>query len=114
MIFAHTSLIQEGEAILFYRYSRLLNGYMIAGVFINDNIEAKLDFAKVWTYFVSEIVQADDIYASIPLGASNSMFTNYTNYYDTIDGLKIYKVDNFLKKQYSNYDKHIEQAGKNS
>ena len=33
------------------------------------------------------------------------------NYHDTIDGLKIYKVDNFLKSEYSNYDKHIERAG---
>lgn len=114
MIFTHTSLIQEGESALFYRFSRPLNGYMIAGVFINDNMEARLDFATVWTYFVSEIVQADDIYASIPLGVSNSMFDNYTSYHDTIDGLKIYKVDSFLKKQYSNYDKHLEQAGNNS
>ena len=84
---------------------------MIAGVFVNDNVEAKMSFAKVWTYFVSEIVQADDIYASIPLGVANSMFDNYCEYHDTIEGLKIYKVDNFLKKQYSNYDKHIERAG---
>ena len=111
MIFAHASIIQEGEAALFYRFNRPLNGYMIAGVLVSDNIEAKLNFAKVWTYFVSEIVQADDIYASIPLGVSNSMFENYCEYHDTIDGLKIYKVDNFLKKQYSNYDKHKERAG---
>jgi len=111
MIFAHSSIIQEGEAALFYRFSRPLNGYMIAAILVSDNIEAKMNFAKVWTYFVSEIVQADDIYASIPLEGQNSMFNNYLDYHDTIDGLKIYKVDNFLKKQYSNYDKHKERAG---
>ena len=111
MIFTHASMIQEGESALFYRFNRPLNGYMIAGVFIAPNMTAKLNFAKVWKYFVSEIVQADDIYASIPLGVSNSMFNNYLDYHDTIDGLKIYKVDNFLKKQYSNYDKHKERAG---
>ena len=111
MIFAHSSIIQEGEAALFYRFSRPLNGYMIAAILISDNMEAKMNFAKVWTYFVSEIVQADDIYASISLEGQNSMFNNYLDYHDTIDGLKIYKVDNFLKKQYSNYDKHIERAG---
>ena len=111
MIFAHSSIIQEGEAALFYRFSRPLNGYMIAAILVSDNIEAKMNFAKVWTYFVSEIVQADDIYASISLEGQNSMFNNYLDYHDTIDGLKIYKVDNFLKKQYSNYDKHIERAG---
>ena len=111
MIFAHTSLIQEGESALFYRFNRPLNGYMIAGLFIAPNMEAKLNFAKVWKYFVSEIVQADDIYCSIPVGVTSSMFDNYLDYHDTIDGLKIYKVDNFLKKQYSNYDKQRERAG---
>ena len=111
MIFAHASMIQEGESALFYRFNRPLNGYMISGVFIAPNLTAKLNFVKVWKYFVSEIVQADDIYASIPLGITNSMFENYMKYHDTINGFKIYKVDKFLKKQYSNYDKHKEQAG---
>ena len=111
MIFAHTSIIQEGEAALFYRFSRPLNGYMIAGMFIAPNITAKLNFAKVWKYFVSEIVQADDIYCSVPLGVTNSMFENYLEYHDTIEDLKIYKVDNFLKNKYSEYDKHKERAG---
>ena len=65
MIFAHASLIQEGEAVLFYNFNKQMNGYMIAGLIVVDNVEARLDFAKVWTYFVSEIVQADDIYCSI-------------------------------------------------
>ena len=111
MIFTHVSLVQEGESALFYRFDRSLNGYMIAGVFVAPNIEAKLNFAKVWKYFVSEIVQKDDIYCSVPLGVNNSLFENYLKYYDTIDGLKIYKVDNYLKTQYSSYDKHKEQAG---
>ncbi len=111
MIFAHASIIQEGESALFYRFDRSLNGYMIAGVFIAPNLTAKLNFVKVWKYFVSEIVQADDIYASIPLGVTSSMFENYMNYHDTINGFKMYKVDKFLKKKYSNYDKHIERAG---
>jgi hypothetical protein len=112
MIFAHTSIIQEGESALFYRFNRPLNGYMIAGMFIAPNITAKLNFAKVWKYFVSEIVQADDIYCSVPLGVTNSMFENYLEYHDTIEGLKIYKVDSFLKKQYSDYDKHKESVAK--
>ena len=114
MIFTHASMIQEGESALFYRFDRSLNGYMIAGVFIAPNLTAKLSFIKVWKYFVSEIVQADDIYASIPLGVTSSMFENYLDYHDTINGFKIYKVDKFLKKQYSDYDKHIERAGKTS
>ena len=111
MIFTHASMIQEGESALFYRFSRPLKGYMIAGLFIAPNMTAKLNFVKVWKYFVSEIVQADDIYCSVPLGVNNSLFENYLTYYDTIDELKIYKVDNYLKTQYSSYDKHKEQAG---
>ena len=114
MIFTHASMIQEGESALFYRFSRPLNGYMIAGVFIAPNLTAKLNFVKVWKYFVSEIVQADDIYCSVPLGVNNSLFENYLKYYDTIEGLKIYKVDNYLKTQYSSYDKYIERAGSNA
>jgi len=113
MLFAHASLIQEGEAALFYRFNRPLNGYMIAGLIVSPTIEAKLNFAKVWTYFVSEIVRADDIYCSIPLEGQNSMFNNYLKYHVTIEGLKIYKVDNFLKKSYSSYEKHLEQVGNN-
>ena len=111
MIFTHASMIQEGESALFYRFNRSLNGYMVAGVFIAPNLTAKLDFVKVWKYFVSEIVQSNDIYASIPLGVTSSMFENYMNYHDTINGFKIYKVDKYLKKQYSSYDKHKERAG---
>ena len=55
MIFTHASMIQEGESALFYRFNRPLNGYMISGVFIAPNMTAKLNFAKVWKYFVSEV-----------------------------------------------------------
>lgn len=87
---------------------------MIAGLLVGDNIEAKLNFAKIWKYFVSEVVRNDDIYCSILVGTDNSMFANYLDYHDTIEGLKIYKVDNFLKKQYSSYEKHLERAKENN
>ena len=110
MIFGHCSIIQEGEAALFYRFSRPLNGYMIAGVFIAPNLPAKLQFAKVWKYFVSAVVQADDIYCSIPLGIENTMFASYVDFHSEVDGYTIYKVDSFLKKQYSTYEQHLESV----
>ena len=82
---------------------------MLAGTLVGPALIDKVNFAKVWTYFVSELVRADDIYCSILVGTENSMFANYLDYHDTIDGLKIYKVDNYLKHQYSSYDKHIER-----
>ena len=107
MIFAHCSAIQEGEAVLFYQYSRKLNGYMVSGMLVAPGMQAKLAFAKIWTYFVSEVVQADDIYCSVVPGAANSMFDNYLTYHSKLDGLSIYKVDNFLKDKYSMFSKHL-------
>lgn len=104
MIFAHCSIIQEGESAIFYRFNRQLNGYMIAGVFVAPNVQAKLNFVKVWKYFVTDVVRDDDIYCSVPLGVENNMFTDYLKFHDKISGLNIYKVDNFLKKQYSAYE----------
>jgi len=108
MIFQTVSLIQEGESVLFYRYNKQLKGYLIAGLFVAPSIEGKLSFAKLWEYFVSEVVKADDIYCSIMLGSQNSMFDKYVNYYDTIDGLKIYKVDNLIRDKYSQYARYLE------
>ena len=108
MIFAHCRIIQEGEAVLFYRFNRPLNGYMIAGMLIAPNPAAKIAFAKVWKYFVSEVVTSDDIYCSIVPGEDNTIFQNYLTYHGEIDGLKIYKVDNLVKDQYSTYARHLE------
>tara|TARA_B110000967_G_C18467967_1_gene355953 strand:- start:127 stop:480 length:354 start_codon:yes stop_codon:yes gene_type:complete len=111
MIFANCNLIQQGEAALFYKFNRSIKGYMITGVLIAPDLKAKLDFSKVWIYFVSEVVRNDDIYCSIVVGiAENSMFTNYIDYHSEIDGLKIYKVDNFLKNKYSSYVKQKERT----
>lgn len=109
MIFAHCSIIQEGESALFYRFNKPLNGYMIAGLLVAPNPAAKMAFAKVWKYFVSEIVTNDDIYSSIVAGTENTLFENYLTYHSTLEnGLKIYKVDNFLKDKYSTFAKHVE------
>jgi len=110
MLFKHCSLVQEGESVLFYRYHRALKGYIIAGLFIAPTTAAKLAFVKIWTYFVSEVVKKDDIYCSILPGVENSMFDNYIEFYDTIDGVKLYKVDNALKEQYSSYVQHFKNT----
>jgi hypothetical protein len=110
MIFSHVSLIQEGESCLFYRFDRELNGYMIAGVFVAPTLSAKMQFAKMWKYFVSEVVRADDVYCSIMLGDKNSLFENYLDYHVTINGCKIYKIDNYVRDQHSSFIKQKERA----
>lgn len=112
MIFAHTSLIQEGEAALFYNFNKKLNGYMIAGLLIAPNLPAKLDFIKIWKYFVSEVVRKDDIYCSTVVGIDNSIIAKCLQYHDTLEGIKIYKVDNYVKNQYSEYAKHLERTNR--
>ncbi len=107
MIFSQCNLIQDGDAVLFYRFNRTLNGYLIAGLFVAPNAIAKIGFSRVWTYFVSEIVRADDIYCSVPLGITNALFEKYLTFHQEIDGLNIYKVDNSLKEQYSAFSKHL-------
>ena len=89
MIFGHCSIIQEGEAALFYRFNKPLNGYMIAGLLVAPNPAAKMAF--------------------IVAGTENTLFENYLTYHSTLEnGLKIYKVDNFLKDKYSTFAKHVE------
>jgi hypothetical protein len=111
MLFSHCSLIQEGESILFYRFNRELNGYVIAGMIVSNNLAAKRSFVTLWKYFVSEVVTGDDIYCTVDLAENNNMFANYVHYHSTVDGLKIYTVDNSLKDQYSAFAKHTQRAG---
>ena len=108
MIFQTVNLIQEGESILFYRYNKQLKGYLIAGLFVSPSLAGKIDFGRLWEYFVSEVVKSQDIYCSIMLGSQNTMFDKWLNYYDTIDGLKIYKLDNAFASKNSQYAKYLE------
>jgi len=107
MIFKHCSLIQEGEAVLFYRYNRILKGYVISGVLIASNAAARVAFGKIWKYFVSEVVQADDIYCSLVPTIDGNIFSKYVHFHCEVDGLKIYKVDTAIKEKYSMYAKHL-------
>lgn len=113
MLFGTVNVIQEGEAVMFYRYDRNLNGYMIAGLIIPPSMQARLDFGKIIRYFLSDIVRDKDIYYSMMPSADNTVLAKLVNYYDTIEGVKIYKVDNSIKEQYSAFNKHlIERANR--
>lgn len=109
MIFQHCKLIQDDGCVLFYQYNRYLKGYLIAGLLTSPDTRGKASFVKVWKYFVSSIVRSSDIYCSIPDYTSNELFANYTTYHSTLDNIKIYKVDNYLKESYSEYTKHLER-----
>lgn len=110
MIFKHCSLIQEGEAALFYRFNRPLNGYMIAGVIIAPKISAKIDFIKIWRYFVSEVVRSNDIYASLITDKDDSIFGVHATFHTDMGGRKIYKIDNSYRDLYSTYSQHLKEV----
>lgn len=111
MIFAHCNLIQEEEAVLFYKYIRILPGYMITGLIIAPNFKAKLAFTKVWKYFASEVVTSDDVYCSIIPSDNTIPFKINLTYHSELGGLSIYKVDKAAIDQYSTYARHQENKG---
>ena len=104
MLFSHCKLIQEGDAVLFYTHSNVLNGYFVVGLIIAPDLVAKMNFAKIWKYFVSSVVLDDDMYCSLMPEVNNTMFTNYLTYHSTIEGRKMYTIDNYLKSKYSSYE----------
>lgn len=105
LVFQHASVIQFGQAVLFYQYRKDLDGYLVAGVHIAPDVDAKLDFVKIWKYFLDEVVRDKEVYCS--LATDVDMFSGHIHYHSEINGLKIYKIDNFLKAGYSSYIKAI-------
>jgi len=92
MIVKHCKIIQEKGCALFYSYNRELKGYEISGLIIAPTRKAKLAFKKVWQYFISDIVQEDDIYCSFFNKSKNWIFTKCVEYYTTINNTDIYKI----------------------
>ena len=107
MIFKHCSLIQEGEAVLFYTYARSMGGYIITGILVADNMTAKRDFVKIWKHFVSEVVRTDNVYCSLLSGDTATMLKRYLTFHDTVEGIDIYKLDPEFRDRYSSYTTHL-------
>lgn len=97
MIIQHCKVIQEGTCLLFYKYDKHLAGYFICGILVEDTPLGKLSFAKLWKYFLEELVRLDDIYCCKFPGISASILESYTEFYKTIEEVDIYKVKNYLQ-----------------
>ena len=78
-------------------YESDLKGSIVIGVFIGKQIRDKFHFAEIWRHFVTEIVKEKNIYCIIYDGAIDThVFKNHMKYHSTLDGLKVYKINNFI------------------
>jgi len=89
--------IQKGQATLIHGRSVDLSGSIVIGIFIGKQIRDKFNFADIWRHFVTNVVKEKNIYCVIYDGAVDThVFKNQMKYHSTIDGLKVYKIDNFI------------------
>ena len=89
--------LQKGQATLIHGYSIDLKGSIVIGVFIGKQIRDKFHFAEIWRHFVTKIVKEKDIYCIIYDGAIDThVFKNHMKYHSTLDGLQVYKINNFM------------------
>ena len=89
--------IQKGQASLIHAYSVDLDGSIVIGIFIGKQIRDKFNFADIWRHFVTKIAKGKSIYCGIYDGAIDThVFKNQLEYHSIIDGLRGYKVNNFI------------------
>lgn len=105
LVFQKSSVIQYGESILFYRFDSNLGGYFINGVLTSGSDESKTDFFTIWKYFLNEVVRDKGVFCTFVSQQNVDFFKDHTQYYDEINGMKVYKVDNVFIKTISSYYK---------
>ena len=89
--------LQKGQALLIHAYSVDLVGSLVIGVFIGKQIRDKFNFAEVWRHFVTNVAKEKSIYCVIYDGAVEAqIFKNQMEYHSIIDGLRVYKINNFI------------------
>jgi len=93
--FHRCTVLQNGNAFLYYRHNKLLNGYHALSVMIGDDFKDKKSFAELLSYFFNEIVIDDDLYVS---------FDNEKGYFKYIDTTPVPYGENtvYKVKRYNN------------
>ena len=103
--------LQKGQASLIHAYSVTLNGSLVIGVFIGKQIRDKFNFADVWRHFVTNIVKEKSIYCVIYDGAVDThVFKNQMEYHSIVNGLQVYKINNFILDNPAAYPNIITEA----
>lgn len=91
--FHHCTVLQKGEAFIYYMYNRELDGFLIASLVCASNTEAKVNLASLLKYFFTEIVRKKDAYCSLFDGEEDNFFPGHTVEHTEINGMPIYKID---------------------
>jgi hypothetical protein len=103
--------LQKGQALLIHAYNTPLNGSLVIGIFIGKQIRDKFNFADVWRHFVTNIAKEKSIYCVIYDGAVDThAFKNQMEYHSIIDGLQVYKINNFMLDNPAAYPNIITKA----
>ena len=103
--------LQKGQASLIHAYSVTLNGSLVIGVFIGKQIRDKFDFIDVWRHFVTNIAKEKSIYCVIYDGAVDThVFKNQMEYHSIVNGLQVYKINNFILDNPAAYPNIITEA----
>ena len=97
--FHRCTVLQNGNAYLYYRHDKRINGYLALTIAIGDDFKDKKNFAKLLKYFFNEIIINDDLYVSF---ADNDK--GYFKYINTkpieFDNHIIYKVKPYNNGQF--------------
>ena len=93
ILFASASVIQKGEAMLFYQDRKDIPGYLIAAIICAPNTYARIDLVGVMNYFFKEIVRDREAYCSLFLDGITDIFPGQLSYKQELNGLSIFKID---------------------
>lgn len=93
LLFAAASVIQKGEAMLFYQWRKDLNGYLVAAIICAPNTYARIDLTRVMSYWFKEIVKDRDAYCSLFLDGIIDIFPGQLHYAQELNGLSVFKID---------------------
>jgi len=92
--FHHCTVLQKGEAFIYYMYNRELNGYLIASMVVANNMKAKIHLASIIKYFFTEISRNKDVYCSL-FEDGLEFFSEYITEHGELNGVKIYKIESY-------------------
>jgi len=90
--FHHCTILQKGEAFIYYMYNRELEGYLITSIVCASTTTAKINLASLLKYFSAEISRKKDVYCSLFEGEENKFFPGHTIKHTKLNGMQLYRV----------------------
>jgi len=91
--FHHCTVLQKGEAFIYYMYNRNLEGFLIASIVCADNTVAKVHLASLLKYFFAEVSRSKSVYCSLFDGDENKLFPGHVTPHSELNGMQVYKIE---------------------